>query len=81
MDCLVSVPDSEQICRNIALDTNEEARVRLNALVIFYGGEWDRLCADEEVLRRDGLGDILDWMSEQQISVEPVAPHEDGGPA
>jgi len=45
MDCLVSVPNSEQICRNIALDTNEEARVRLNALVIFYSGEWDRLCA------------------------------------
>jgi len=54
------------------LDSNEETRVRLNALVIFYGGDWDRLYSDEEVLRRDGLGHLLDWVSEQQQSMEPV---------
>lgn len=79
IDCLVSVPKAEQICRDIVLDASEEARVRLNALVTFYGGEWDRLYADEEVLRRDGLGDILDWLSEQQLSVEPVESTGVGG--
>lgn len=66
IDCIGFIPKSQQICRNIVLNKELIPRIRVNALMIFYAGNWNALWADEEMLRNDDLGDLLDWINSMQ---------------
>jgi hypothetical protein len=64
LDCMKGmwVPDGQNILRQIVTDTQLAMRVRANALVTFYGCDWDALLADRKSLEEDGLGDIATWI-------------------
>lgn len=68
LDCMRGMwaPDGKNVLRQIVMDTQIPMRARANALVTFYGCNWHQLIADEEVLKDDGLGEIVDWIVKNQ---------------
>lgn len=68
LDCMGGMwaPDGENILRQIVVDTQIVLQARANALVTFYGGDWDALIADSKALQEEGLGDIVTWIMADQ---------------
>jgi hypothetical protein len=64
IDCIRSIPNGENFTREIVLDKDADPKTRINALALFYAGDWESLREDEPRLRKDGLGDLLDWLQE-----------------
>jgi len=62
IDCIRYIPNSEILTRRIVLDKDSDPMIRINALALFYAGDWAALRADEPQLREDGLGDLIDWL-------------------
>ena len=64
LDCMGSMwaPDGRNALRQIVMDTGISTHTRANALVTFYGCDWNALLADSQALSEDGLGDIVTWL-------------------
>jgi hypothetical protein len=64
LDCMGGMwaPDGQNALRQIVVDTQIAMHARANALVTFYGCDWDALIADSKALQEDGLGDIVTWI-------------------
>jgi len=64
IDCIGCMwgPDGEAAARNIVLDKNTAIQTRVNALGLFYGGDWNQLLEDQSNLRADNLGELVDWL-------------------
>jgi hypothetical protein len=64
LDCMGAMwaPDGHNALRQIVMDTQIAIHARANALVTFYGCDWNALLADRQALEEDGLGDIVTWL-------------------
>jgi hypothetical protein len=65
------IPNSEDHARQIVLDIDVPLQTRVNALALFYAGDWLALLYDEALLREEGLGDLVEWLKERyQLDME-----------
>jgi hypothetical protein len=64
LDCMSAMwaPDGERVFREVVVDTQITIQARANALVWFYGGDWNALLAESASLQEDGLGEIVTWV-------------------
>jgi len=64
LDCMSAMwaPDGERVFREVVVDTQITMQARANALVWFYGGDWNALLAESASLQEDGLGEIVTWV-------------------
>jgi hypothetical protein len=64
LDCMGAIwaPEGKNARRQIVVDKQIAMHARANALVTFYGCDWDALIADSKALQEDGLGDIVTWI-------------------
>lgn len=64
IDCIKFIPNGESLTWEIVFDTTADPKTRLNALALFYAGDWWALRADAPSLRAVGLGELIDWLLE-----------------